>query len=111
MSGNAISTIYPGGNASPVELVFTNPNTSPITITSVTVTVTGTSAPGCAASNFTITQQLTAHPVVPANDTKSLTQLGVSQSQWPQLQMLDNGNQNVCAAATVNLSYAGTATG
>jgi len=111
IAGNATSTLYPGGQASPIDLVFTNPNTSPITITGATVTVSGTSAAGCAAGNFTLTQQLTATPVIPANSTRSLSDLGVPQSQWPMLKMLDSGNQMVCRLATVNLSYAGTATG
>jgi hypothetical protein len=111
ISGNATSTLYPGGAASPIELTFENPNTSPITITDVTVTVTGTTAAGCGAGNFQVTQQLTATPVVPANSTKSLTDLGVPQSQWPKVQMLDSGNQDACKSATVHLDYAGNATG
>ena len=79
----------------------------------MTVTVTGTSAgTSCpAAGNFSIAQQLSAQPVIPANSTKSLSDLGVPQSQWPTLQMLDNGNQDPCATASVNLGYSGNATG
>jgi hypothetical protein len=105
------SLLYPGGDAVPINLVFTNPNASPITIQSASVTVSGTSVPGCAAGNFTVTQQLTATPTVPGNSTKSLQELGVAQSQWPKLQMVGSGNQNSCQSATVNLAYSGTATG
>jgi large repetitive protein len=105
------SLLYPGGAAVAINLVFTNPNGSPITIQSASVTVSGTSAPGCAAGNFAVTQQLTATPTVPANSTTSLQALGVAQSQWPQLQMIGSGNQNSCQNATVNLAYTGTATG
>lgn len=113
MAGSPLSgsVLYPGGAAVAINLVFTNPNGSPITIQSATVTVSGTSAPGCAAGNFAVTQQLTATPTVPANSTKSLQELGVAQSQWPQLQMIGSGNQNSCQNATVNLAYSGTATG
>jgi hypothetical protein len=79
----------------------------------VTVTVTSTSAgASCpAAGNFSIPQQLLAQPVVPANSTRTLTQLGVPQSQWPTVQMLDSGNQDGCKTASVNLQYSGNATG
>ncbi len=103
--------LYPGGPAVPINLVFTNPNTSPIMVQSVTVSVTGTSAAGCGPANFTVAQQLTATPTVPASSTESLQDLGVPQSQWPQLQMVDTGNQDACKNATVNLSYSGQARG
>ena len=113
MAGSPLSgsLLYPGGPAVAINLVFTNPNGSPITIQSASVTVSGTSAPSCAAGNFAVTQQLTATPTVPANSTKSLQELGVAQSEWPQLQMIGSGNQNACQNATVNLAYSGTATG
>jgi hypothetical protein len=103
--------LYPGGSAVPVDLVFTNPNPVPITVQSVTVTVAGTSAGGCAASGFSVTRQLNATPTVPAASTRSLQELGVAQSDWPQLRMADAGNQDMCQGATVDLDYAGTATG
>jgi hypothetical protein len=103
--------LYPGGAAAPLDLVFTNPHPAPITVTGVTVTVTGTSAGGCGAANFTVSQQLQATPTVPAKSTASLQALGAAQSQWPQLRMLDAGNQDACRNATVNLAYTGTATG
>jgi hypothetical protein len=103
--------LYPGAPPVPINLVFTNPNGSPITIQSANVSVTGTSAAGCGAGAFAMTQQLTATPTVPANSTKSLQDLGVPQANWPKLQMADSGNQNACQNATVNLSYSGTATG
>ena len=103
--------LYPGAAAVPLNLVFTNSHPAPITVQSVTVSVTGTSAGGCAAANFSVSQQLRATPTVPAGATASLQQLGVDQSDWPQLRMLDAGNQDVCRNASVSLTYAGTATG
>jgi hypothetical protein len=111
IAGNAIDQVYPGGPDVPINLVFTDPNSSPITVSSVTVTITGTSAASCSMGNFSIPQQLTAQPVIPANSTKSLSDLGIPQSQWPTLRMLDNGNQELCKTATVNLSYDGSAAG
>lgn len=113
ISGNppAGVLLYPGAAAVPLNLVFTNPHPAPITVQSVTVSVTGTSAGGCGAASFSVSQQLLATPTVPARATVSLQQLGVSQSDWPQLRMLDSGNQDACRNASVNLAYAGTATG
>ena len=103
--------LSPGAAAVPLNLVLTNPHPAPITVQSVTVSVTGTSAGGCGAANFSVSQQLLATPTVPARATVSLQELGVDQSYWPQLRMLDAGNQDACRNASVNLSYAGTATG
>jgi hypothetical protein len=113
ISGNppAGARLYPGAAAVPLNLVFTNSHPAPITVQSVTVSVTGTSAGGCGAANFSVSQQLHATPTVPARATASLQDLGVAQSDWPQLRMLDAGNQDACRNATVNLAYAGTATG
>jgi hypothetical protein len=103
--------LYPGGAAVPVNLVLTNPNGSPITVQSVTMSVTGASPAGCGAANFAVVHQLTAQPVVPAGSTRSLQALGISQSQWPLLRMVDAGNQDVCRNATVHLSFSGSAQG
>ena len=113
ISGNppAGARLYPGAATVPLNLVFTNSHPAPITVQSVTVSVTGTSAGGCGAANFSVPQQLQATPTVPARATASLQDLGVAPSQWPQLRMLDAGNQDACRNASVNLAYAGTATG
>jgi hypothetical protein len=105
------SLLYPGGRPVPLNLVFTNPNASPITVDTVTVSVTGTSAPGCDPSGFTVAQQLAATPTVPADSTLSLQDLGVAQSDWPQLEMIDAGDQDACQNATVSLAYSGSASG
>ncbi len=113
ISGNppAGALLSPGAAAVPLNLVLTNPHPAPITVQSVTVSVTGTSAGGCGAANFSVSQQLLATPTVPARATVSLQEVGVDQSYWPQLRMLDAGDQDACRNASVNLSYAGTATG
>jgi hypothetical protein len=113
ISGNppAGALLYPGAAAVPLDLVFTNPHPAPITVQSVSVSVTGTDAAGCGAANFTVSQPLQATPTVPPGSTMSLQQLGVDQADWPQLRMLDVGNQDACRNASVNLSYTGTATG
>jgi hypothetical protein len=110
ISGNAISLLYPGGAISPINLAFQNPNGVPITVTSVTVTIGGTSVATCGSGNFTMTQQLSGNVVVPAGGSQSLQGAGVPQSQWPKIQMIDTGvNQDACKTATLHLSYSGSA--
>ena len=100
-----------GGVAVPVELTLTNPNDVPITITAITMRVTGASPAACAAV-IAVAGQLAATPVLPAGSTRSLTALGIAQSAWPRLQMLDTAsNQNACAQASIALEFTGSATG
>ncbi len=105
--------LYPGGAAVPVDLVFINPNGAPIMITGVEVTISGTSAAGCAAGDFTVDRQLVVTPalVVPGDATRSLSQLDANQDHWPKLRMIDNGDQDACQDATVDLAFTGEATG
>lgn len=109
MTGTGAGLLYPGGPVVYVNLVFSNPNSSPVTVTNVTTSITGTSKPSCGTSNFTVAQQFVPPVTVPANSTRSLSQLGVPQSRWPQLRMIDTGtNQDACKNADVNLSFAWT---
>jgi hypothetical protein len=101
--------LYPGGRPVPVNLVFTNPSAASITVIRATVTITGTSAPGCAASNFRVARQWKGNVIVPANSSQSLQGKGLPQPSWPQLTMRDNSNQDACKHATVSLSFTGTA--
>jgi hypothetical protein len=110
-SAAANARLYPGGAGIPVNLVLTNPNSVPITVTTLTVTVTGTSSSACSATGFTVSKQLSATASVPAGATASLASLGIPQSAWPEIRMLDDGNQDACRAAVVALSFTGTALG
>jgi hypothetical protein len=50
---NSMADLYPGGPSQAVNFSVTNPGSTPSTINSVTITVTGSSAgPACDASNF-----------------------------------------------------------
>jgi hypothetical protein len=112
ISGSAIALLYPGANPVPIDLTFSNPNSVQVTVSSVTVSISGTSNASCpAAANFAITQQFTGTLVVPASGSKSLSGAAIPSSQWPQIQMANAGNQNPCKLATVNLTYSATATG
>ncbi len=111
INGNAVGTFYPGAASLPINLVITNPFSTTLTVTSATVTVTGTNASGCDASNFTVVQNLQGTVNIPANTTESLQAAGDPQSNWPSVQMIDtNTNQDACEGATVNFTYSGSGT-
>ena len=58
-----------------------------------------------------VTRPFSGSVVVPKESTKSLTQLGVPQAQWPRLSMPNLAtNQDACKATTFKFSYTGTAT-
>jgi hypothetical protein len=112
ISGNADRVLAPGVTAL-LNLSLTNPFSSPMSVTALGVSVTGTNQTGCATNNYAVTQYSGPYPlVVPANSTRTLQQLGVPSSQWPTVAMLDLPvNQNACQNATVNLAYTGTGNG
>lgn len=98
----------------PVNLLIDNPNGTALKVTSLTVSLLSTSAPGCVASeNYRVTQFSGSYPVtVPAGSRRTLRQLGFPQSAWPRLSMLNLPvNQDACKGATLRLSYSGTGDG
>src|SRR5262249_42718917 len=112
LSGTADRPLAPGVKAG-IDVSITNPSHRKLRITSLTVTVTGTSTPGCATSNFTITQYTGTYPlIVPSNSTRTLTQLGVTAAHRPQITMLNLPvNQDICQNTGITLGLAGTGTG
>jgi hypothetical protein len=90
-----------------------NPNPEAINIPSSGITVTISGAPAlCPSGSFAMTKGLTAGVSVPAGATMSLSDLGVSSSDWPIISMIDIGtNQDACAGATLTLTWAGTGSG
>jgi hypothetical protein len=115
ITGSATGLLYPGGTATPINLTFANPNSSPITVSgpTVTVAITSTSSGSCPVSgNFVVTQYSGPDVAVPASGSRALSGAGVPQSQWPKIAMNETGaNQDACKLATLNLSYSGTANG
>jgi hypothetical protein len=111
ISGNAVGTFYPGASGLSINLVIANPFNSTLTVTNATVTVTGSSAVGCDASNFTVIQNLVGTVNIPANTTESLSASGDPTTNWPQVQMIDTHvPQDACQSATVSFSYSGSGT-
>lgn len=115
IAGSLTPPFYPG-TGQRLNLIFTNPNPSPITIAAggVTITIT-TNKAGCAGTgaggNFSATSTGVA-VTIPANSTKSLSDLGVASSNWPLVSMIEtHTNQDACQGAALTLHYSGGATG
>ena len=113
LSGTADGALRPGGAASPVDLLVTNPNNRPLRVTNFGVAVTGTSRAACAATDFAVRQYAGSYPLTVAAKASGvhLTSLGVPASALPTVTMLDGArNQDACKGVTVHLAYTGSAT-
>ena len=106
VGGNA-GTVYPGGSSSPFQTTISNPNSGPVTLASLTVSL-GTMPTGCQASWFALTQSniSSTNPLtVPGNSSVTLPQGTVSA---PSVSMSDSGNQNSCQSTTIPVTYDNT---
>jgi hypothetical protein len=112
LAGSADRPLAPGVGGF-IDVAITNPNNQPLNVTNLTVSVTGTSKPGCATSNYSVTQFSGSYPItVPANSTRTLSQLGIAQAQRPQVTMVDLPvNQDICKSTGITLGFTGTGTG
>ncbi len=110
--------LYPGGSGQPLNLKFTNPNPSAITIVGTTGSPAlsasiSTSSSLCPASPNFAFRGLTTSVTIPANaNAVSLSALGIPQANWPALSMVEtHTNQNNCRGVSLTLTYSGSATG
>jgi hypothetical protein len=112
IAGSLDRSLSPGVSGY-LNLALTNPNNQPLSITGLTVTVTGTSKSGCTTSNFSATQFSGVYPLtVPANATRTLSQLGLAQSIWPKVTMINlPTNQDSCKDTGLTLGYTGSGQG
>jgi hypothetical protein len=97
-----------------LDLALTNPNNQTLSITNLAVSITGTSKSGCTASgNFSKTEFSGTYPLsLPSNSTRTLSQLGVPQSQWPKVTMVNLAmNQDICKSTSLTLGFTGTGIG
>lgn len=101
----AVSGLFPNGPAKNLAGNFDNPNTSAVTLSTLTASVTsvtGGAGPSCSPADFTIlgTGAVGNGGVVPAGNAKG---------SWNglQIQMVDTGvNQNDCKGASPVITYA-----
>jgi uncharacterized membrane protein len=114
ISGDLIGQLAPGATQA-LALSVQNPNDFPLHVTNLTVSDPPTiDKPGCLPSWFTVSQfsGSYANVVVPAKSTRTLTALGVAQTELPQVAMTDDPttDQEDCKGATLEFSYSGSAT-
>lgn len=106
---STVTNLRPGGTAQALSGNFDNSDTSPIYVSTVSVTISsitgGAVAPldldGCVAGDYTIAgSPMTVNAQVPA---------GLAQGAWSGATIVFNNkageNQDACKGATVNLSY------
>jgi hypothetical protein len=113
ISGDITRLLSPGTSV-PLDLQFTNPSSSPISVTGVTVAVSKVHAPHadrvhpCTVDDFTVNQVADGLKVtVAAGATNTLTGLNVARTQWPQVAMRNRAsNQDGCVGASLTLAYA-----
>jgi hypothetical protein len=107
------------GQPQPLDLSLTNPNTTTLAVSNLTVSVRTVSAPHataalpCTPADFAVSQFSGTYPLtVGASATSTLADLGIPSAQWPQVSIIDRPrDQDGCKGATVTLAYSGTATG
>lgn len=117
ISGGLARPMAPGVTQ-PLDLVITNANDFAIEVSRIAATVQdATTKDGglnraCVGSkHMSVSRAFTGPVVVPANATKSLSQLGTSGEQWPLISMLNlTSNQDACKDTMFELTYAGTVT-
>jgi hypothetical protein len=112
VGGDLSTPLYPG-TSEPLDMTFTNPSSSAITIDAAQLTGSnisiGTNQAACGSSNFQAAG-LGTNVTIPADQFTpiSLSSLNVPQSDWPAITMIDtNANQDACEGATLTLTYSG----
>lgn len=105
VTANQTSTLtgmYPGDSPQTISGDFDNPNSGPVFITNVTVSIASVTAPGtCDASDFTLSgASMAVGAEVPAGTSQgSFTGATIQFNNKPAT------NQDGCKGATVNLAY------
>ena len=118
IEGSTASPLAPGADA-PVEVRITNPHDSVLRVSELAVSVGDINAPAadpvhpCSGEDFAVIQFAGAYPLeLPARSTRTLSELGVAASAWPQVVMANRpDNQDGCKQAQVTLRFSGTAIG
>jgi hypothetical protein len=116
VTGSLTGPLAPGVSRA-VELQISNPENKSIAITNLTVAIAqlvrtpaavAANLP-CSSADYQITQFTGTYPFSAPPGPSSLTSLGVPQSKWPQVRMLDTLElQDGCKGATLQLTFSGT---
>lgn len=119
LAGNVPGTLSPGTSAG-LDLQITNPNNKPLSLTNISVAVSGVTRSAdalarnlpCAPADYAVTQYSGPYPLAAPTGTTSLSGLGVAAAALPQVAMLDtSANQDGCKGATLQLTYSGSGQG
>ena len=125
LSGNLAGQLAPGTSL-PLDLGITNPNKKDLALTNLSVSIQSVTRTSeaiarnlpCGTSDYLVTQYSGPYPLtVPPSSTSlsgstSLSELGITSTQWPQFKMLDTpANQDGCKGATLQLVYSGSGQG
>lgn len=105
------------GSSEPLDLTLTNLERKDLSITGLTVMLASVGGPRssptlpCGDRDFSVQQfSGTTGFTLPAGATTSLSQLGFTPAQWPQVAMRNLPlNQNGCQGASLVLSFSGSA--
>jgi hypothetical protein len=126
LSGNLPEALAPGTSVA-LDLRISNPNTNPLSLTNLSVSLAGVNRTAdaisknlsCTVSDYTLTQYSGPYPLsVPPDSSSlppgssSLSGLRIASSGWPRIGMLDTRtNQDGCKGATLQLAYSGSGQG
>jgi len=117
VNGSVTQSLAPGAPAAPVALTFTNPNNRALSVTNVTVAITGVlplAGRQCSTTDYAVAKQYTGpYPIsVPAGGTRALDVPGADRSLFPHVVMVNKAvNQDGCKGAQVQLTLSGTGQG
>ena len=115
VSGITPARLLSPGAGGPIDLRFTNPQSSVLRLRRIEVTVRDIRAPQadathpCTAADFAIVQYSGAYGLdLPPASTSTLSSLGIPAAQWPRVVMHDRPvNQDGCKNASLLLRFAG----
>jgi hypothetical protein len=118
IAGNLSTPLEPGTGGS-LDLALTNLGTTEIAVSGLQVALSGIGAPHatssypCTSDDFSVAQFSGAYGfTIPASSTRTLSELGFSEAQMPQVAMPNRPlNQNGCKGALLQFDFTGTATG
>jgi hypothetical protein len=118
ISGSLPGVLAPGVTQ-PLDLALANPGTEEISISSLLVSIGQINAPQsdathpCSLDDFSVAQLSGAYGFkVGPSQTRTLSELGFPEEEWPQVTMLDRAvNQDGCKGASLTFSYTGSGTG
>lgn len=111
VSGTLGTVLRPGAGAS-IDATLTNPSRTAVRINSVSVTLSGLTAPNataarpCTLADFEMVGYSGPAFTLTPGESRSFSQLGIPAAQWPQVRMRNTSvNQDGCQRATVTWTY------